>query len=72
MCKCVYGRELNVIQVCSNEKAHLFPGGDNYKIAKNTLTKFKNLLLQNHKANFNQTWCKSSLGEGNLSFSKGR
>jgi hypothetical protein len=25
----------------------------------------KNLLLQNQKANFNQTWCKSSLGKGN-------
>jgi hypothetical protein len=25
----------------------------------------KNLLLQNHQANFNQTWYKASLGEGN-------
>jgi hypothetical protein len=25
---------------------------------------FKNLLLQNHWANFNQTWDKSSLGRG--------
>jgi hypothetical protein len=28
------------------------------------------LLLQNRWANFNQTWHKSSLGEGNSSFSK--
>jgi hypothetical protein len=26
----------------------------------------KNILLQNQKANFNQTWHKSSLGKGNL------
>ena len=44
------------------------------------MTKFKNLLLQNHWANFNQTWHKASLGEGDSSlftwratfFSKGR
>ena len=28
------------------------------------------LLLQNHWANFNQTWHKASLGEGNSSFFK--
>ena len=32
--------------------------------------KFKNLLLQNHWANYNQTWRKASLGEEDLSFSK--
>ena len=26
--------------------------------------KFKNLLLQNHWANFNQSWHKAALGEG--------
>ena len=31
---------------------------------KNTLKIFKNL-LQNQRANFNQTWYKSFLGEGN-------
>ena len=36
-------------------------------IAKNILTNLKNLLLQNHWANFNQTWHKASLGEGNSS-----
>ena len=30
---------------------------------QNTLTKFKNLLLQNHWANYNQTWHNASLGE---------
>ena len=68
------------IQVCSNEGPRPFPRGDNYEIAKNTLTKLKNLLLQNHWANFIQTWHKASLGEGDSSlfkwrpppFSKGR
>ena len=27
------------------------------------MTKLKNLLLKNHHASFNQTWCKVSLGE---------
>ena len=48
--------------------------------SENTLTKFKNLLLQNHWANFNQTWHKASLCEGDINlfkwrappFSKGR
>ena len=26
--------------------------------------KFKNILLQNHLVNFNETWHKASLGEG--------
>jgi hypothetical protein len=30
---------------------------------------FKNLLLQNQQAKFNQTWYKLSLGKGNSSFS---
>ena len=29
------------IQVCSNEGPHLFPRGDDFEIAKNTVTKFK-------------------------------
>ena len=57
-----------------------FPRGDNYTNSENTLMKFKNILLQNHWANFNQTWHKASLGKGNLCllkwrappFSKGR
>ena len=32
--------------------------------SKNTLLKFKNLLLQNHWANFNQIWLKASLVKG--------
>ena len=53
-------------QVCSNEGPHPFQRGDNYEIVKNTLTKLKNLLLQNHWANFNQTWHKASLFEWDL------
>ena len=41
-----------------------FPRGDNYTNSENILTKFKNLLLKNHWANFNQTWHKASVGEG--------
>ena len=43
------------IQFSSNEGPRPFPRGDNYE---NKLTNFKNLLLQNHCANFNQTWHK--------------
>ena len=32
---------VKVIQVCSNEGHRPFPRGDNYEIAKNTLTKLK-------------------------------
>ena len=52
------------MQVCSNEGPCPFSRGDNYEIAKNTLTNFKNLLLHNHWANFNKIWHKSSLGKG--------
>ena len=31
---------------------------------RSTLTTFKSLLLQNHRANFNQSWHKASLGKG--------
>ena len=34
-----------------------------FKNSENTLTNFKNLFLQNHWANFNQTWHKASMGE---------
>ena len=44
------------IQVCSNEGPQPLTRGDNYEIAKIcTLTKFKNLLLQNRWANFDET-----------------
>ena len=36
--------------------------GDDYD-SENTLTKFKKILLQNHWANFNQSWHKASLDE---------
>ena len=37
-----------------------FPRGDNYKIGKIHWQILKNLLLQNHWVNFNQTWHKAS------------
>ena len=46
------------IQERSNEGIRPFQGEIITKIAK-----FKNLFLQNHLANFNQTWHKTSLGE---------
>ena len=52
------------ILVYSNEVPCPFSRGDNDEIAKNTLMKFKKNLLQNHWANFNQTWHKASLGDG--------
>ena len=45
------------IQVCSNKRPCPFQRGDN---CENTLTNFKNLLLKNHWANFNETWHKVS------------
>ena len=57
-------------QVCSNEGLRPFPRGNNFEMAKNTLTKFKNLLLQNHRANLNQTWHNASFGEGDSSLFK--
>jgi hypothetical protein len=60
------------IQVYSNRGPGPLLRGDNHK---NGMGSFKNLLLQNHWANFNQTWHKSSLGEDKwrgLPFSKGR
>jgi hypothetical protein len=49
------------IQVCSNKGLSPLQRGDNHK---NRVGSFKNLPLQNHWANFNQTWRKSSLGKG--------
>ena len=42
------------------------------KNSENSLTKFKNLLLKNHQANFNVIWHNAALGEGNSSLSKWR
>ena len=55
------------ILVCSNEGPCLFPRGDNYEIANIYRWNLYNL-LQNHEANFNQTWHKASLGEENEGF----
>ena len=60
------------IQVCTNEKPRPFPGEDNYEIAKIHWRNFNIFLLQNPLANFNQTWHKASLGEGNSSLFKWR
>ena len=43
------------VQVFSNEGPALFSRKDKLQESENTLTKFKNLLLQNQGANFNQT-----------------
>ena len=61
-------------------RATPFPKGRQLGNNENKFTTFKNLLLQNYWANFNQTWHKVSLGEGDSSlfkwrapsFSKGR
>jgi hypothetical protein len=53
---------LKGIQFCSKEGDSSSPRGDNSKRVKKTLTIFKNLLLQNQQAKFNQTWYKLSLG----------
>ena len=50
----------------------LFQGGDNYEIAKIHRWNLKIFFLQNHLANFNQTWHKASLGEGDASLFKRR
>ena len=56
----------------SNEDPVLFSRKDKLQESENTLTKFKNLLLQNQGANFNQTWHKASLGEGDSNLFKWR
>jgi hypothetical protein len=51
------------IQDFSNKGSGLLQRGDNHKNVKMGMGSFKNLLLQNHWANFNQTWNRSSLGK---------
>jgi hypothetical protein len=57
------------IQVCSNEGRHHPLRGDNSKRVKTHKKIYENL-LQNHRANFNQTWHKSSFGRGDSSLFK--
>ena len=52
-------QNLSVVRRCSWCRRKLF-----------ILTNLKNHLLQNHGANFNQTWQKASLGEGGSSLLK--
>jgi hypothetical protein len=58
------------IQVCSNKGPGPLQMGDNQM--ENGMGSFKNLFLQNHWANFNQTWHKSSLEGEDSSVFKGR
>ena len=58
-------RWMKGIQVCSKKGPRLLPRGDNYEIAK---IHWRN--LKNHTSNFNQTWHKVFLGEGDTSFVK--
>ena len=55
-----------------NEGPCPFPRVDNSEIAKILWQNWKNLLIQNHKANFNQTWHKASLGIWDSNFFKWR
>jgi hypothetical protein len=60
-------------QVCPNKGPGPLQRGDNYKNVKLGWGHLRiNLLLQNHWANFNQTWHKSSLGGGDSSLFKQR
>jgi hypothetical protein len=60
------------IQVCSNKGSGPLQRGDKSQKCKKGVRSFKNLFLQNHLANFNQTSHKSSLGEGDLILLKER
>jgi hypothetical protein len=42
------------IQVCTNKGPNPLQRGDNHKTVEMEMGSFKNLLLQNHRANFNQ------------------
>jgi hypothetical protein len=58
------------MQVCSDKGPGSLQRGDNHKNEKKGVGSFKNPLLQNHWANFNQTWHKSFLGVGDLTLFK--
>ena len=60
---------VNGIYVCRNEGSSQCPRRDNNEMAKIRQPNFKkNLLHKNYKINFNQTWHKAFLGEGDLFF----
>ena len=63
---------LKGIQVYSNEGPHLFPRGDNYEKSKMHWQNWKKKFLQTRWANFNQTWHKSLLAEGDSNLFKWR
>ena len=60
------------ITICSNEGPHPFLRVNYYEITKLHCWNLINLLVQNHRANFNQTWHKVFLGEGDSSLFKWR
>ena len=60
------------VQFCSDEGPRPYPRGYNYEIEKIQWQKFFKNSLLNHWANFNLTWHKASLGEGDESFFKWR
>jgi hypothetical protein len=59
-------------QVFFQIKGQVLFKGEIITKCKNGVGPFKNRLLQNHWANFNQTYHKSSLGGGDTSLFKGR
>ena len=56
-----------ILDYSNDRRAPPFPKGRWLRNSENTLKKLKNLLLQNHQANFNQTQQKASLGKEDLS-----
>jgi hypothetical protein len=60
------------IQVCSNQGPDPLERGDNHRNVKMGWGQLRFFFLQNHLANFNQTWHKLSLEEEYSSFFKGR
>jgi hypothetical protein len=55
-------------QVCSNKGPDPPQRKDNHKKCKNGVGSFKDIIFQNHYANFNHNWHKYFLGEGDSGF----
>ena len=62
----MFFNRINWSQVCSNEGPYPFQRGDNFEIAKKSLTKF----LKSPLFYFNQTWHKTCLGDEDSSLFK--
>jgi hypothetical protein len=65
---CTNQPQVKGIQNCTNQGAGPFQRGDNHE---NRVESFKNI-LHNHWANFNQTWHKASLRDGDSELYKWR